>query len=158
MKMYRNSLNQYNTAETDWYLNAVKNDNGEIITTSVSRFTNNYTPVVAETIYYLAGNLGESGNAHRIYYYTADKTWISRSPSFAYNVHTFQTPANCAYIQMQVTNSVTTTDDWMLVLGDTEKSFEPYNVKDWYGYTYKLRASGAWTAGTEKKRSGGAWT
>ena len=158
MKMYRNSLNWYNNAETDWYQNASRADDGSISESNVSHFTNNYTPVEAETTYYLGGNLGASGNAHRIYYFTSTKAWISRSASMAYNVKSFTTPVNCAFIQVQVVKSVTTTEDWMLVLGDTEKSFEPYNVKDWYGYIYKLRASGAWTAGTEKKRSGGAWT
>lgn len=156
MKMYRNSLNRYNTAETTWE-SGIKNDSGETQSSTVSHFTTNYTAVEASTEYAFGGNLGQSGNAHRIYYYASDKSWISRSDSMAYNVTAFTTPANCAYIQVQVTNSVSSTADWMITKGDTVQDFEPYNVVDWYGYTYKLRASGAWTAGAEKKRSGGAW-
>lgn len=156
MKMYRNSLNLYNSAETEW-INAIKDDSGVESASSVSHYTANYTAVLPETNYCLAGSKGESGQAHRIYYYDENKEWISRSAGLAYNVSIFTTPANCRFVQFQVNRPITG-DDWMLTEGDTEQAFEPYNVVDWYGYTYKLRASGAWTDGSEKKRSGGAWT
>lgn len=126
----RKTDNMYNTAETEWYEGGTKDSQGNVVSSTISHFTNNYTPVSASTEYYLAGNLGASGNAHRIYYYAADKSWISRSDSLAYNVHTFTTPANCAYIQVQVVNSVSTTADWMLVTGSTEPTeYEPYGVE-----------------------------
>lgn len=158
MKMYRNSLNLYDTASTVWYENASRTDSGAISESTISHFTESYTAVEPKTTYYLAGNLGSSGNAHRVYFLTENKEWIARSASMTFNVHTFTTPANCKFIQVQVVKQVTSTADWMLTVGDTEQPFEPYNVVDWYGYTYKLRASGAWTDGAEKKRSGGAWT
>ena len=124
------TANLYNNAELDWYQNASKIDNGTISESNVSHFTNNYTAVEPETSYYLAGDLGASGNAHRIYYYDENKDWIARSSSFAYNVHTFTTPANCKYIQVQVVKAVTNTNDWMLVTGETEPAaYEPYGYK-----------------------------
>lgn len=123
------TANLYNTNETEWN-GGIKNANGEITSSTVSHFTLNYTEVSPETSYYIAGNLGASGNAHRIYYYDENKEWISRSDSFAYNARTFTTPANCKYIQIQVVNAVTSTADWMLVEGETAPTtFEPYGYK-----------------------------
>lgn len=39
----------------------------------------------------------------------------------------------------------------MINSGSSAIPYEPYNVVDWYGYKYKLRASGAWSELDDKK-------
>ena len=150
MKIYRNSLNIYDTSQTAWEA-AIKDDSGTPTDSTTSHYTTNYTEVQPNTTYYIVGSIGTSEYLHRIYFYDSDKNWISRSTALYPNQRTFTTPATCNYIQLQVYINITSTADWMIYPGTAERPFEPYNVVDWYGYKYKLRASGAWSELDDKK-------
>ena len=150
MNIYRNSLNLYNTSETVWQ-SGYKGYNGDLMPSTKDHFTTNYTELEPETMYYLAGNVGQ----HRIYFYDVNQDWISRSD--IEGTRTFTTPANCKYVQFQTKTTVTSTDDWMLTKGNTEQVFEPYNVVDWYDYQYYIN-NGTWTPTDEKQYINGAWT
>ena len=159
MKMYRNSLNMFDVSKID-------PDNGYVEEKYLNTSGAEYSPSTAATACiteYIAVSANTTSTQDDFYtgssgtpaigFYDNTKTFISAVS--VRNTPTFTTPESCAYIRISRTTTSTTS---MLNLGDTAIPFEPYNVKDWYGYTYKLRASGAWTDGAEKKRSGGAWT
>lgn len=159
MKMYRNSLNLFDVSKIDpdngyveeKYLNTSGAEYSP--STAATACITEYIAVSANTTYTQDDFYTGSSGTPAIGFYDNTKTFISAVS--VRNTPTFTTPTSCAYIRISRTTTSTTS---MLNLGDTAIPFEPYNVVDWYGYTYKLRASGAWTAGAEKKRSGGAWT
>ena len=158
MKMYRNSLNVFDVSGTDpdkGYVDGMYlNTSGEEYVPASARYATvtEYISVTAETTYSQDDFYRGSSGIPALVFYNNEKTYISAV--VIKDTTTFTTPQNCAYIRISRTNTAT---ESMLNLGGTVLPYEPYNVKDWYGYTYKLRSSGAWTAGAEKKRSGGAW-
>ena len=86
--------------------------------TGGSHYTANFYPVKPETLYSFTGTIVLDTYNYRIYYYDKNKEWISRSGPLAINNTTFTTPANCYYIRIQVTTSITLkTGDIMLCEG-----------------------------------------
>ena len=71
------------------------------------------------------------------------------------DTHTFTTTTSNYYgVSFRSAESAQTYWDnspIMISLGNTALPYEPYNVVDWYGYKYKLRASGAWSELDDKK-------
>ena len=126
------NANLYNSAETSW-TSGVKDDNGNTTGSTASHFTSNFTAVKASTKYSITGIYASgSSTAARIYYYDSSKAWISRTAAMRDNPLVFETPANCAYIQVQCANGVDGSN-FMLVEGEytsqTMPSFEPYGYK-----------------------------
>lgn len=129
------TYNLYNNANTSWTL-GVLNDNGEPTSSTTSHYTTNFTSVNANTAYSLYGTIyKEQGQliSNRIYYYDSSLNWISRSSATSSKLKTFTTPANCAYIRIQVRIDIESGDDWNLVEGTyTEQTmplYEPYGYK-----------------------------
>lgn len=120
--------NLYNTAETDWEL-GILDDSGNPTGATTSHYTKNFTAVEPETAYYLSGTIYIGQSGHRIYYYDANKNWISRSPLIVYYDGNFTTPANCKYVRFQMTVDLEPTSDWMLNPGSTPLLYEPYGWK-----------------------------
>ena len=129
IKKYQASLNKYNNSETSW-TSGVKDDNGNTTGSTTSHFTSNYTAVKANTKYSITGVYASgSSTAARIYYYDSSKAWISRTAAMRDNPLVFETPANCAYIQVQCANGADGST-FMLCEGEytseTMPSYEPY--------------------------------
>lgn len=172
MKVYRNSLNLFNS---DWeqgtinYQTGIDDDNANVVRTK------EYLTVEYNQVYSISRNVTTGLIGLRLY--TSDHTYLgvgsntrirliagqnTSSPMGANDSFCcFQIiDSSVAYIRI-IDNSNDLSTLYMMIAQQVTESemipYEPYNVVDWYGYTYKLRASGAWTAGAEKKRSGGAW-
>jgi len=113
--------------------NYVKNDSGAETSTQGFSYTTSYTNVKPNTQYTLSGDLVNSSGTVRVYYYNANKEWISRSSGFGANVNvcTFTTPNNCYYIQFQYINSVFNANTIIINEGSTALDYEPYGTK-WY--------------------------
>ena len=66
----------------------------------------------------------------RIYYYDAQKNWISRTATIPFGTRTFTVPSNCAYIRLQVAQATENTDDWQIIKGSTAPtSYIPYGYE-----------------------------
>ena len=120
--------NLYNSPEVSWEL-GILDDNGDPTGATTSHYTKNFTAVEPETAYYLSGTIYIGQSSHRIYYYDANKNWISRSPLLGYYDGNFTTPVNCKYVRFQIIVDLESTSDWMLNLGSTPLPYEPYGYK-----------------------------
>lgn len=120
--------NLYNSSEVSWEL-GILDDNGNPTGATTSHYTKNFTAVEPETAYYLSGTIYIGQSGHRIYHYDANKNWISRSSLLGYNDGNFTTPANCKYVRFQIIVDLESTSDWMLNLGSTPLTYEPYGYK-----------------------------
>lgn len=120
--------NLYNSAETSWTM-GILDDDGNQTSSSQSHYTSNFTSVFPGISHYLGGFLGRDQTAHRIYFYDANKRWISRTAQLSVDNRVFTPPAGCYYIQIQASVSVTGSD-WMLNLGSTPLPYEPYGYQE----------------------------
>ena len=118
----------YNSADTSWIF-GILDDNGRNTGATTSHYTGNFTEVNANKSYVIGGTIGTGRNQHRIYFYDAEKRWISRTPAKGITENSFTTPANCKYLQRQVVVAVENTTDWILNEGATVKPYEPYGYK-----------------------------
>lgn len=71
------------------------------------------------------------------------------------NTHTITTTTE-NYYGLSFRSAESSTTYWdnspiMINSGGSALPYEPYNIVDWYGYKYKLRASGAWSELDDKK-------
>lgn len=107
-----------------------KDNNGNEIYSLGGNYTTSYTQVKPNTVYTFSYSL--SSQVARIYYYTKDKTWISRTDNIknSNNNYTFTTPNNCYYIQFQNVINFTMSNNIQLEEGTTATSYTPY-----YNYT-----------------------
>lgn len=153
--------NSYNSAETDFSQNQVLDDNGNPTSSAISKYTKNFTSVKPSTEYYFSGTI--SGQAlWRIYYYDAQKNWISRTATIPLGTRTFTVPSNCAYIRLQVAQATENTDDWQIIKGSTAPtSYIPYGYEvpmavesgNLFDYTAKNPDKG-WVDGVSLKPDG----
>ena len=135
---YHVSKNLYNTADTSWTNGYLDND-GQLVSSSISHFTTNFTEVEANTTYTWSGTITESStSANNVYFYDGSQNWISKASSGVISPRTFTTPSNCRYIRFQVTRGVSSTDDWVLNKGNSALPYEPYgdSFKDWFYREY----------------------
>lgn len=95
------------------------NDQGVETSASTAGYFDEYVPVEPSTGYALSG-IGRSA----IYYYTADKGWISRGDA-SDGTKTFTTPQNCYFIRIQYRVSDLNVDTIQLEQGSAT-SYEPY--------------------------------
>ena len=108
----------------------IKDENGNETTTNTSSYTTSYVSVLPNTTYTLSGSIASSSAGGRVYYYDANKDWISRSAGFGptVNVATFTTPANCYYLQVQYVTSVFNEDTLQIERGDTKTNYASYKT------------------------------
>ena len=152
MKIYRNSLNLFDKLAADIDDTGYIQSSGEIAT-SINFITSGYIDVRAYNEVTISG-MG-TGNAPAYCKYDSTKTYMEGYNYSQRETITINT-LNASYIRFAIRK--TEIDTAMCNAGSSALPYEPYNVVDWYGYKYKLRASGAWSEVDDKKRSGGAWT
>ena len=113
---------------------AKDNDGNEIYSLG-GNYTTSYTQVKPNTAYTFSYSL--SSQVARIYYYTKDKTWISRTDNIknSNNNYTFTTPNNCYYIQFQNVINFTMSNNIQLEKGSQATDYVPY-------YNYPLNKIG----------------
>ena len=113
--------------------NYIKNNNGEETYNAGSGYTTSYIKVQPNTTYTISGKITTSNLGARIYYYTSNKTWISRSNSFSgdNSNFAFTTPNNCEYIQFSyvISNYDNTT---VQIEKGARTDYEPYGTGNWY--------------------------
>ena len=123
------TANLYNTVDTSW-TNGYLDNEGQIVSSSISHFTTNFTEVEENTTYTWSGTITESSSSsNNVYYYDGSKNWISKANAGVVSPRTFTTPSNCRYIRFQVTRGVSATSDWLLNKGNEVISYEPYGYK-----------------------------
>lgn len=83
----------------------IKSANGEIISSSASRYTHGYIPVNPSTSYSIVGKLTSSNSNSAIYEYDAGKNWIEKKSLGARpapeSIATFTTSETTHFIQIQ---------------------------------------------------------
>lgn len=141
-----NKLLQYENS------NHYRNASGNIVADNNTNFSELLIPVDENTVYVVKGQLTTTEGYVRIYYLSADFTWISRSdvlqsptnhptPSSSFN---FTTPANTKYIQIQYGKNTVNTDSEILL---TEGSTAPAECIP-FGYEVDMSVSDGTTSTT----------
>lgn len=116
-----------NSVDAQWVVGKIKDDSGQELSDNVSTYSSFYIKVKPNTSYTFSWGT-EDSSLHviqRIYFYTKDKVWISRTSAGA--IHTFTIPTNGEYIQIQRRNApYNAATDIMLNEGSTALPYEPY--------------------------------
>lgn len=117
------------------WTSGIRDDNGNQTSSSASHYCSAIA-VKPNTTYTFSGAVA-SGTSWRIYSLDYDGDWISRTASIpevpsVYSSYTFTTGANCYYIQIQTSASVTL-EGAMFNLGSTAQPYVAYN-----GTTYTI--------------------
>ena len=101
-----------------------KDGSGNEIVNIGGNYTTSYTLVEPNTTYTISSAL--TSTVSRIYYYTKEKVWISRSDNIvnSSNKYTFTTPNNCYYLQFQ--NVINFSTHIQIEKGSIVTSYEPY--------------------------------
>lgn len=115
------------TVDQNFVSGKIKNNNGEEINDATSSYSTTYIKVSPSTSYAFSW-IGGSAVIQRIYYYTKNKQWISRTQgTFGQSPAIFTTPDNCEYIQVQRQNAVyIAATNIQLELGSTATDYAPY--------------------------------
>ena len=105
-----------------------KDSNGVEIDSTNNKYNSNYIAVVPSTMYTISGLKGDGTNIgyQRLYFYTKEQQWITRSDYFLGSSFSFTTPSNCFYLQIQGCKNETYADI-QLELGSTSTTYEPYS-------------------------------
>jgi len=122
--------NLFNKAAVDagWVVGKILNDNGVETNDNQSCYSTYFIPVKSSTDYYVSwADSGMYGAIQRIYYYDANKQFLSRSTSLSSPTYK-TTPANCVYIRVQRQNqSYADATDFQIEEGQVRTSFEPFH-------------------------------
>lgn len=115
------------TVDQNFVSGKIKNNNGEEINDGTSSYSTTYIKVSPSTSYTFSW-IGGTAVIQRIYYYTENKQWISRTQNtFGPSPVIFTTPDNCEYIQVQRQNTVyIAATNIQLELGSTATEYAPY--------------------------------
>ena len=166
MKIYRNSLNLF---ATTWEEGSINYNSGTDEESTTYMRTVNYIPIVYNQTYSISRSI-DTGLIGLRFYDSAHNYLGSGTPSrvqlisgtSASSPMGAETPYCCfriiddtvAYMRL-IDASYDTSSLYMMIAGEIAEAampaYEPYNVVDWYGYKYKLRASGAWSELDDKK-------
>ena len=155
MKIYRNSLNLA-PAISSWVDGYQNSTDGYLVSpTAAQEKTSDYIDVHNYTHIsnsYETGDFPSTGTSsstvawYAMGCYDENKDFLSR----IVNQTTYTLPANTYYVRMSF-RTFGEPGNVMINDGSSALPYEPYNVVDWYGYKYKLRASGAWSELDDKK-------
>lgn len=80
-------------------------DNGNVVNDVESSYSTTLYRILPNSTYEIQGTQSITGKTTRIYYYDKNKTFLSRSSSYATDSYSFTTPSNCYYIGLQLRNS-----------------------------------------------------
>ena len=155
MKIFRNSLNLFDK-ENDPTLTLYCGDENIIRTAASIRST--YISCDPNTTYTISKIVSarfkvactETEPAANIVYFDLQSTaessiTITTGNTAHYIIIEYYTSTYDTYTESEIRDTI------MINAGSAALPFEPYNVVDWYGYKYKLRASGAWSELDDKK-------
>ena len=117
----------FNQWDEEWESGSIDNSTGAKISSTTIIRSKNYIPVFAQTIYYLWYTANGSNADIKVFYYDANKNFIS-SPAFMQAGTTFTPPAECAFILFKRANTTTYNHDICINLSDASRNgqYEPY--------------------------------
>ena len=127
VKVEGKGKNLFDKSSVTSVINKRLDDNGNEVDDTNSSYTKSFTKVSANTTYTISGLEVYEMIKARIYYYTKNKIFISRSELF-YGNYTFTTPSNCEYIQIQSVYY----EYWgacQIEEGSTATAYAPYEYK-----------------------------
>lgn len=153
MKIYRNSLNLFDPSakntDNGYVENYALSNVNTLLSNAVFSITE-YIPISASNASIVLSNVNTTGTSPAVCFYTDTKEFISGVAYLGNASSITSIPENAAFLRASILNA-----RWdslaMINYGTAEIPYEPYNVVDWYGYKYKLRASGAWSELDDKK-------
>lgn len=134
--------NLFDYVNADIYDLHIRNDSGNVVNDATNAYTQNPIPVNPGTIYTFSGfkNVG-TGNAKRIYFLDFDGNWIRRTNAFYSPPYSFETPANCFFIQLQIRRlNDETIETIQIEEGGSATTFEPYSKVE-YDHISGIRTS-----------------
>ena len=106
----------------------LKNDSGTEVADNGTGYTDEYIPVKPSTNYAVGDFVFVENYGRRVYFYDADKNWISRTGIQSSTTFSFTTPSNCYYIQFQIPITGSDLTGVQLVEGSTLPStYYPYS-------------------------------
>lgn len=107
-----------------------RNDQGlEVTSGSDTSYTKMFVPVSGSTTYSQSGALKASSDYQvGVYFFDAEKNWISKSTSASKSSRTFTTPENCRYIDLQFRNDTWQPDEIQIELGSAATDYAPYHA------------------------------
>lgn len=139
--------NLFDSAHADAAEQKIKNDSGTEVKDSGGSYTRLYTPVKPSTTYTVSAFT--ANNSKRVYFYTSEKAWISRTSSTTAMSITFTTPSNCFFVQFQSGSTVNEQWNIQLEVGSTATTYEPFR-----GISPSISLGGTYYGGTVDLVSG----
>lgn len=108
--------------------NAIKDNNGNIVHSNVSMFTETYISVLPNTTYTLSGQLCLGDYSSRVYFYDNEHKWLSRTDAIGskFIPYTFTIQPNCYFIQIQSIMADTDLSTIQLEQSNQATLYEPY--------------------------------